>query len=827
MAQVPRRRRWFKRAATFTVFLALGGGIGASVALWPRWRAEHDRAHAMVLAHWDHQTSHPGWSFPAHVWSAPAEIDGMSPQRRALHAAARGYVQACPPMEAGEYCAKTGDVSLRGGRFPEGRQPAGADGWTRPLAFEPVRLGVLVGPDGEIREHLPIERAPQHLIDAILAAEDAEFYAHGGVDFPGLLRAAFANAQGGAYKQGASTLTMQLVRNLSQEKDKSITRKLREITASFAAEEALGKERILQMYLDAPYLGQAGNLSVCGFQAASQYYWGLDAADLSLAQAATLAAILPAPGRFAPDRDPDAAKERRDRVLVRMGQKGYDVAEAIGSPVIAEPHPILPDARFPTYLQATRLALEAQFPPEVTYGAGLQVFTAVDVVAQSETERLMDERVTFLERTIGRRGPGPLIAAVALVEPSTGRLVAAYDSAHADATDFSRVTQARRQAGSSFKPVVYALAFSPGPDGAPMHRADDTVPNSHRVFPGTNGWAPRNISGRYSPTATYAYGLAASMNIATAAVLEQSGGPEAIIRLGAKIGFDTSKFPKEMGLSLGQGEVTPLEMARFVGTVVGGGKKLPASPLVAVLDADGTSLFQDAPPSEQALTPEAALLTRELMSLVVHYGTGGSVRGGGGFPGYEGDIVGKTGTADDEKDLWFVGGTPTYAGALWLGYDHPTRIGGSASDLAAPTFGWWMRAVHDGLPRVKFDDAGFTRAYVCSQTGLAPTPTCGVIPAPLLPGQGVRGVCAGTHPPETGVSMSDHISLWEKLALQRAAREQGIPLAEDGLPVSFPLGADGVPMEFVRPPPKGAPPGTVAAPVLPGGGEPSEVMAPP
>lgn len=733
--------------------------VGAGVALLaiavglPWYRRVTADAVAIAEAHLDHTVAHPGWSFPSRVWSAPAPLD-LPKERKVLHAKARGYAENCPPSGPGEYCAKSGDVLPRSGN-----------------EFEPVLLGVLVGPDSEIREHLPIEEAPDHLVAAILISEDEHFRDHVGVDFFGVARAAWANLRGGGYRQGASTLTMQVVRNLSQEKERSLQRKLREAGMAMAMDAHLGKDGILGIYLDMPYLGQDGSSSICGFQAAARYYWGKDAKDLTLAQSATLASILPAPGRYAPDRNPEEATKRRNRLLTRMGELGWDVTAALEEPMGASRHEPVPPELHPAYLQAVRAELEATLPPEVVYGAGLDVRTAMDVVAQVETETVLAQKSAYLERVVGRRGEGPLLAAGAVIDPRDGALVAAHDTSMVDSNGFNRATQARRQAGSSFKPLVYALAFQPGEDGKPRFRSDHTVPNSWRKFEGTDNWSPRNVGGRYTQTSTLAYGLAASQNIATASLLEELGGPEPLIALAGKIGFDTSKYPRELGLALGQAEVNPQEMARFVATVVNGGHKLSASPIRSAVDADGTEVLALSAPGEQVLTPEAALLTRELMGLVVLYGTGGSARGGGGFPGYDGELIGKTGTTDEEKDVWFVGSSPTYSAALWLGYDQPVRVGGSASDLAAPLFGWWMRAVHTGLPREKFDDTGVESHWVCNQTGKIPMETCKGIAAPYLKGERPKGVCDGTHPPETGESLEEHQSLWEKMEAARLEAE--------------------------------------------------------
>lgn len=704
-----------------------------------------DATVAMADAHVSHQVSHPGWSFPGTVWSAPAPLD-LPPQRLVMHARLRGYQDACPPVEPGQVCPKDGAVIPRGGLFPEGRQPPGREGWTRPLALEPVRIGGLLGPDAEIRVHLPVEQAPEVLIAAIVAAEDEEFWTHPGIDVRGLLRAAWINSQGGGFKQGASTLSMQVVRNLSQDKEKTLDRKLREAAAAVALDRHLGKEGVLQIYLDAPYLGQDGSFSICGFRAAAWHYYGVDVDGLTLSQAATLAGILPAPARYAPDRFPDRAKERRDLVLSRMAKAGWDVTEALAEPIVASPHPRPADG-WPSYLQATRSWLEATLDPQVVYGAGLDVWTALDLVAQDQSDSLLPQRIRYLEGAVGRRGLEPLEVAGAVVDSRTGYLVAVHGGSQQLATDFNRATQARRQPGSSLKPLVYALALSQkNPDGTWKYTPASALRNSRAPFPGTNGWNPRNVGGEYTSTATMSYGLAWSQNIATASFLQESGGPDALIELARKLGFDTRGWPSEMGLALGQGEATPLEMARFVATIIGEGKLAAAWPVVLATDARGAVRLRTEGFGVQVLEPEPAALTRDLMRGVIEQGTGGASRGGGGFAGFMGPAIGKTGTTDSEKDLWFVGGSPDYSAALWLGYDQPARIGASASDLASPLWGWWMRALHQGLPESEFEGSVKTTSRgVCLVTGGLSNGSCPIIGTPFLPGTEPRKACGQVH----------------------------------------------------------------------------------
>jgi len=410
-------------------------------------------------------------------------------------------------------------------------------------------------------------------------------------------------------------------------------------------------------------------------------------------------------------------------------------------------------------------------PTHSVYGSGLNVYTALDVVAQERTEEIISEKIAYLAESVGQRSDEPLQVAAALVDPDTGALVAVYGGRDSTATGFNRATQARRQAGSSFKPLVYALAFSQmDGDGLPRYTASDTVSNERRTFENTNGWRPRNVGGKYSETIPLAQALASSSNVGTASLLEELGGPRRLVDFADLLGFEKRWLPEEMGLALGQGEVTPLEMASFVSAVINGGRRSTGSPVMLARDAAQQipvgALRQERP----AMPPEAAALTRELMRGVVLSGTGGAVRGVNGIIGYEGEAIGKTGTTDKEMDLWFVGGTPRYASALWVGYDTPTTIGGSSSELAAPLWGWWMKGIHDGLDERSFEGPEIEYRQICTVTGLRPQPDqgCLSIRAPFLPGtapRGVSSVCAKPEPEKK------YVSMWKR----RQQNEDGSP----------------------------------------------------
>jgi len=760
--------------------LSIAGLRAAEVA--ETWRAE---IIALAEAHQRREVAHKGWSFPARIYSEAVPLNAPG-WRLLAEARTRDYEAACPAAAPGQYCEESGRVIPRRG-----------------AALEPVLLGWLIGPDAEIREHLPYAEAPPHLIEAIVAAEDQEFYAHSGVHLAALVRASLANAREGKYAQGASTLSMQAVRVLTQRREKTIDRKLRELVMAYALDRQLGKQGVLQLYLDAPYLGQRGGLSICGFESAAQHFFAKPARDLDLAEAATLAAMLPAPGRNDPRLHPERARERRDHVLRAMRELfGRDVDAALAQPVAtAAPRPLA--ERTPAYLSAVRSWLTAQLTEDQLFGAGLVITAAVDLPLQATTELLLAERSAHLQTLLRRRQEQPLQAAAALVDVVDGRLRAVYGGHGVGATDFNRATQAWRQPGSAFKPVLYALAFNqpPGDDGSPRFTAASTQPNQRRRFKHADPrWFPRNVQSEYTPTASLAYALAGSQNVATVSLLEELGGPAPLIAFSQQLGFDTSRFAPEMGLALGQAEVTPLQMAQAIATIAGDGRLITGTPVLRVVDGAGRERIGPPRPGEQVLSAAAAALTRELMELVIRYGTGGTVRGIGGLAGYKGEAIGKTGTTDDEKDSWFVGATPRFASALWLGFDEPERIGGTASDLAAPLWGWWMHALtehEDELPRFA-EEPELIHRNICTVTGKVAGEHCRGLPAPFLPGSQPRELCAELHP-EPAPSPEDEAqpayeSLWkrrerEQAEAERAAKERaeasGAAGASDAATVSL------------------------------------------
>ncbi len=746
------RVRWGRLGLALLLAVFVGGAATFAWIFhgWMEEGAQLARAHARF------EQTHKGWSFPGRI-VAPPPATGAPADRLITEAKARGYSAGCNG-EPGTFCEAEGTVTPRDGE-----------------RMEPLLLGWLIGEDAELRAHLPLGDAPEHLVQAIIASEDRRFHEHGGINLRAMVRALFANVKEGGFAQGGSTLSMQVVRTLTQKREKALWRKLREMGLAVGLDRALGKAGVLQMYLDAPYLGQRNGLGVCGFEAAAWHYFGKRAKELTAAESAALVALLPAPGTLGPKLGTEALRPRIHRVLAAMNEvHGENFETALADAVVpVQPLP-LPE-RYPAYLSATRMFLEARLPSEVLHRRGLWVEVAIDVPLQEATEALFSERLAGL-RTRGQpvddgTGPGvggsgaddeaddegaaapdALQAAGVALDPHTGALLALYGGEGLGAADFNRAVQARRQPGSSFKPLVYALAFSQrSADGKMRFNAATTEPNHLRVFDTPQGpWRPRNINWRYSRTASLAYALVWSQNVATASLLEELGGPSPLIAFAAELGFDTSAYPEEMGLSLGQAEVTVLEMAQFAGVLANGGRRLAGTPVLHAQDLSGTAHLGPPTAQERVLDEDAALLTRELMRLVIEEGTGRTTRGREGRPGYKGPAFGKTGTTDKERDLWFVGASPKVAMAVWLGFDQPRKVGGTAMELAAPLWGSWMaRAVgEDGEALAGFSARSrVVRRSICRESGALVNSTCHPVTAPFLPGSTPKSRCDHEHPP--------------------------------------------------------------------------------
>ena len=620
----------------------------------------------------------------------------------------------------GPFAGQTLEVQLGGSRIAElrvaGRTlPNGAAvGLGRPL------LHTYFAPD--LRECRPVrlKDLPPHVVDAVLAAEDSRFFRHSGVAPVGILRAAWENLRAGEIRQGGSTITQQLVKNLFVGNRRTLGRKVREAMLAMLVEARFGKGRVLEAYLNEIYWGSTGGANLHGLGAAALAYFGKEPNELSLAEAATLAGMIQSPGVFSPLVDPAAAVRRRNWVLRRMAARHFvgrrDARAAQGDPLLPNPLPLAAQ-RAPWFAAAMASEARRRFDVERLGGTGYRLLSTLSSTEQKVAEQEVANGLLRVERTLeGARRGSPLEAALVSLEPETGRIHAWVGGRDWRLSEFDRVAQARRPAGSVFKPVVYATALADG-RLLPWELLHDS-PILVRM--GNRTWRPRNSDGGFHGEVTPAEALELSLNVPTVRIAIRAGLPRIAEVAGAMgIGSPLEVVP---ALALGACEVTPLEMATVYGTLASSGRRTAPWGLESIVDSTGESLVGEAPPTGERVIPaESAYLVTSMLRGVLDRGTGWSARS----YGVRGGLAGKTGTTDDRRDNWFAGYSGDRVTVVWVGYDdnRPTRLSGSRGALPL-----WSRFVSRVEPAGGWEPIspppGFLTVELDPTTGLLATPLC-------------------------------------------------------------------------------------------------------
>jgi penicillin-binding protein 1B len=655
----------------------------------------------------------PGWSFPTRVYSDWLDLAPGRPLPPAYLEAqleARGYVRAEGGAPApGEY-AGYGDawrIHLRGFDYPDGRAPGetvvlalhggrlvAVERGSRselPARLEPVLAGEWGLDAREERTFVPLDSIPQCMRDAVVASEDRRFYHHIGFDPRGILRAMFQDVRGRGARQGGSTLTQQLARNLFLNRRRTMERKVREAVLALGLEIKLTKKEILELYLNSVYLGQRGSTGIAGVEEAARFYFDKPVSRLTLPEAATLAAVIPAPNAFSPVRRPELARERRDVVLDAMATEKFitraAAEQAKASPLTLHPGQA-PPANFGYFTDYARDFLAASLPDPPVQTRGLRVFTTVDPVWQGRAEEELLSGVRDLEGTM----QGDLQGAFVAADLRGGAVRAVVGGRDHDASTFNRAYQSHRQPGSAFKPVVFTAAYDENAGHSPYNPAT-TVPDMQRDFPALEGpWHPRNYEGEYHPSVTLAKALAKSLNIATANLVEKVTARR-VAEYATRFGLPRVKAVPSIGL--GTNEVTVVQLLAVLTTLGSDGRRTPLNPIRVAVDGNGKVVYQAPVPGSQVVSPLAAHLMVEQLRAVVNYGTAYNLKAAYGF---RRPAIGKTGTTDDENDAWFIGATPGTAAAVWLGYDQPRSLQRSGSQAAVPVWARIMGSLLEGFP---------------------------------------------------------------------------------------------------------------------------------
>ena len=553
-----------------------------------------------------------------------------------------------------------------------------------------ARDGSLIGEIGrEWRTSVLISTLPRHVPQAFIAVEDRRFYQHDGVDMLGIAAAIKDNLLGGS--RGASTITQQLVGNMHPEiidrTDRSIGRKVREQAAAREMEKHYTKAQILEAYLNQISFGRG----FYGVEAASRHYFGKSAARLSIAEAASLAALPKGPAIYDPVRFPDRNRNRRDAILGLMEEQGFITAEQAAA-ARAEPLRTAPNLGMsvsaPYYVDAVKARLDRAGIP-VTDG-GYVITTTLDpalqrqaTVALVEGTAAVEARAGYRHRTFANKPRGStdyLQGALVAIDPQSGDVRALVGGRNYQESQFNRATNGVRQPGSTFKPIVYARAVL---DSMPPNAivADDPL----EIAYDGQVYRPKNADGEFLGPLTLRQALARSRNPVAVRLWEQLGA-DSVIALAQRMGLSAPIAPYPSS-AIGASVVRPIDLVSAFTAIANLGVAVEPRFIVRVEDPAGRTVHGEAVRFRApAMDSSVAFVVREMMREAVESGTATAVRR---YLPASVAVAGKTGTTDDNTDVWFVGMTSNIVAGVWLGFDRPRPItpGAAGGTLAAPIFG--------------------------------------------------------------------------------------------------------------------------------------------
>jgi penicillin-binding protein 1A len=552
----------------------------------------------------------------------------------------------------------------------------------------------LVEFQAEKRIFVPLQQIPPALRNAVIAVEDARFYSHFGVDVRGILRAAYANFRHGRVVEGGSTITQQLAKVLFLTPDRRFSRKIKEALLALELEKRYSKDRLLELYLNQVYMGHGAY----GVEAAARMYFGKSVQDVTLPEAALLAALPRSPGNYSPFERPELAQRRRAIAIARLLEQGY-ISETDAKKANQTPLGLIPSERrrgaglyFLEYLQQS---LEAKYGSDVLYKSGLAIYTTLDLPLQRAAEQALREGLQALATRQGARasrskgapaGPAPE-GAIVVMEAATGYVKALIGGADFARTEFNRALHAHRQPGSAFKPFVYLAALEAG------HSPSDVLDDSPiRYVSAGKVWAPENYDGKFRGPVTLQQALEESINIPTIRLLEQLGVAP-VIAAARRAGIQ-SPLPQDLTLALGSGDVTLLELTAAYATFANQGVHMEPLMVRYVTDAQGRLVEENIPQGQEAIDPRVAVGLTHMLQGVVEQGTAVAARV------LERPLAGKTGTTNDFSNAWFVGYTPSIVAGVWVGHDRPRSLGTeeTGARAALPIWVSVMRAALRGRP---------------------------------------------------------------------------------------------------------------------------------
>ncbi len=605
----------------------------------------------------------------------------------------------------------------------------------------------------EKRALLTLAEIPVDLQNAVIAMEDRSFFRHWGISPRGIMRALMRDLLHTRKAQGGSTITQQLSRGIFLKPEKTVTRKVREMVLALQIERNFSKQEILQMYLNQIYLGSG----VYGVQSAAKLFFGKDVKELTLAECALLAGVIPSPGNFSPFSYPDRARVRRQLVLQSMRREGYitdkEMEEALKAP-LPETKSSMLSGRAPYFIEYIRQQLEPKYGVSQLWKGGLKIYTTLDLAMQAPAEETMEKflakydedsaKVARPEPAEGEVLPStaPLQGAFIILDVRTGAIKALIGGRDYRMSQFNRATQAQRQAGSTFKPFVWMAAlmsgYTPasivedlplayyydGKDWRLFEGATDqySIDLAIQPFVGSKDfkiWVPNNFDGKFQGQITLRRALEQSRNLSSVSLVNRIG-PSLVVDVAHKAGIE-SRLDSVPSIGLGTSLVNPLEMVSSFATFGNGGIHVKPFGVLRVVDNRGKVLEEHVPSESESFSPQASYLLANMMKGVVQRGTG--VRASY----LKRPLAAKTGTSQDSKDMWFIGMTPDLAAGAWMGYDDFTSLpvkDWSSSQAVA----WWSEIMGEVLKDQPARDfpvpEGIVFATIDQETGKLALPGC-------------------------------------------------------------------------------------------------------
>jgi penicillin-binding protein 1A len=627
------------------------------------------------------------------------------------------------------------------------------------------------------RAYTPIDSIPKNLINALIATEDRKFYRHWGIDLDRVLKAMVKNILSFRIREGASTITQQLARNLYLSQELSITRKIREAITAIQIERTYTKEEILEMYLNIAYFG----MSAYGVESASFVYFGKSPSELTLAECALLVGMLRSPARYNPFEYPERAIKIRDVVLKNMLTVGF-ITEQEYEKARTEPLNLNRGREYiysgiaPHFLEYIRWQLQkkAEKYGFNIYRDGLVVYTTLDARMQRHAIRAVKEQLAVLQQEFDKSwrwdknllkvfldkaikqdpryvnadsSEKPKIHAQLLsnnafvdsvkreatriqvgfvaIDPQTGYIKAMVGSSNFEVFKYglNHVTQIKRQPGSAFKPFVYTVAIDNG--YSPAYQ----LLNQPITIMMANGerWTPSNFDGTFGGKVTLREALKMSINVVAVRVLQELAPINQVIDYAHKMGITTNIPPYE-SIALGTAEVIPLQLTSAYGVFANEGIYVEPVAILRIEDRFGNVIEEAKPEKRVVISPETAYIITDMLEDAVNSGTGTRVRQFFHLP-----CAGKTGTTQDFADAWFIGYTPNLVAGVWLGFDdRRITFGGTFGQggrAAAPMWGRFMKYVYDdpdiNMPILDFEQPpDVVTATVCAESQKLATPYC-------------------------------------------------------------------------------------------------------